>query len=911
MEKAGSSELTHFSEKCASYLELHRRRFLQGLEQGQGARDLSQHFGGAIRGVLSSIANMVLPPEDPRASQLCFVVVGGLGRGRVAPHSDLDLLFLCSGEGGGSPAHEELFQSVLYPLWDAGVRVGHSVHTADELCQLAREDVVTATMLWDLYPMGWNRELVAPIERFRSTWVVRHCPTMLSALQESVRDRHRRYGSTPFLLEPDVKYGPGGVRDADTTGFRWADSDPRSLVRNGALLRREWQEYERSVDFLWRVRSWLHLRAGRAHDRLTFADQEEVAVLCGFEDQGQELGVERFMRNYYGAATVVDRTCQRLMERAELQPKRWRVPARSLSPELKKFGDQLVFAAPPTEVLGLETVLAYLEGLLRWGLQFHPHSKDRIAREVPGLAIEVGRGGAPEHLAELGRTFLRLIGSTRSIGPRGRSMVAELHSLGLIQVFVGEFEKLMGRVRYDAFHLYTADVQAVRAVEFLLSLRRGDALKQFDVASRCAAEVVNLAPVVLAALLHDISPSLFRRGVEEKRGNIAHRIAVRLGMDERSAAHTQWLVARRGSLLRTSGMRDVHDPEVVQEVADFAQTRRKLHDLFLLDLAIAMATNPADVTAWKLQLYNGLYQRALQELTSRGAIAGVSDGAREKLLSWLNSGDPGLPENLPQLAQEVVPSLPDRYFVGRSFEEMKAHMALVGAPGHGKPLLHWDASNEVGTLAVVAEDRPGLLSRFATGMALEGIDVVGAEIYSFDWDGRSGVLDLFQIAKPDAGWVLEDRWMDRLAVRLHRLMEDEEYWRDAVDQLGNAGDRWARRPVTSSEAEVTVDGSSSSQFTILELAAADRRGLLAMATRVLFDHGFSIHLARVNTEGDRAVEIFYLQEDQASEGPRKGSRRESGPEGMAALREELLKVCREELPTVHSEIPSRPRRIRN
>jgi [protein-PII] uridylyltransferase len=247
-----------------------------------------------------------------------LVAVGGYGRSTLGLQSDVDVVFLC--DDSNDPFVGALAEGLLYPLWDLGVDIGHAVRSVDETLRLAREDIRTTTTLIDFRRISGSGSLLDDLERGAREQVFEpYLVEFLAALEQDTETRHRRFGGSLYLLEPDVKQGRGGLRDMDVAEWaaraRWGARNEQDYVRTGALLAREVRELEDAREMLWRVRNLLHLRAGRQQDRLTFADQEDIAQELGFVD-GVTLGVEQFMQAYYRHARIVALTAERMLERA-------------------------------------------------------------------------------------------------------------------------------------------------------------------------------------------------------------------------------------------------------------------------------------------------------------------------------------------------------------------------------------------------------------------------------------------------------------------------------------------------------------------------------------------------------------------------------------------------------------------
>ncbi|HJL32655.1 MAG TPA: nucleotidyltransferase domain-containing protein, partial [Polyangiaceae bacterium LLY-WYZ-15_(1-7)] len=376
---------------CGEYLQDYREDFAAAIRRGEKGVEAAQRYARALDGLLGALycaADAAARRQKDGGGRVALVAVGGYGRGTVGLHSDVDVLFLC--DDPTDRRVRSLAEGLLYPLWDLGVDIGHAVRGVDETLALAREDIRTATTLIDLRRVAGDASIVTDLERGARRQIFEpRLDAFLDALLEDTERRHERFGGSLYLLEPEVKQGRGGLRDLDVAEWaaraRWGASCTEDYVRTGALLAREVEELEAARELLWRVRNLLHLRAGRQQDRLTFADQEEIAVELGFVD-GITLAVEQFMQAYYRHARVVAQTAERMLARARPESPKKKPPMRDLGDGTALFAQHVTLAS--TDRLAEDPALAFrfYRQVLRRQLPPYAFARDAIAR----IAVEPG-----------------------------------------------------------------------------------------------------------------------------------------------------------------------------------------------------------------------------------------------------------------------------------------------------------------------------------------------------------------------------------------------------------------------------------------------------------------------------------------------------------------------------------------
>lgn len=853
---------------CAEYLQRYRSAFEESVKRGESGVKSARAYASAIDGLLGALfcsADAVVRSErGPARGRLALVAVGGYGRGNMGLYSDVDVLFLC--DDPTDPIVAALASALLYPLWDLGVDIGHAVRGVDETIELARKDIRTATTLIDVRRIGGNAEIVQDLHKRGRTKVFEPALNdFLDALSADTVARHERFGGSLFLLEPEVKQGRGGLRDLDVAEWaaraRWDAKTVEDYVREGALYRREVQDFEAAREMLWRVRNLLHVRAKRQQDRLTFADQEEIATELGFVD-GVTLAVEQFMQAYYRHARVVAQTAERMLDRARRRKPKRRTNAIDLGDGTILFDGHVT--VEKTERLREDPALALrlYQQVVRQEKPPFPYARDAIAR----FSSDKGFQAKLQASEEARKLFLSLLTHTGLASvPRG-SLLTELHEVGLLVAMIPEMGPLTGRVHHDVYHVYTVDVHCIAAVDQVRSMARGQCLGELGLACRLMAENPRPVPLYLAALLHAIGKARSRDHARVG-ADIARQIGDRLGLAPVDVDQVVFLVREQHTLYHYATRRDVHEPETMRELTRLIGTPERLRDLYLLTVAVLSTTNPQAMTSWKARALEDVYFELAAAFEDEGPA--YQNGRAGQVRAEVRVGFVGDADQ--ESLESFLTEMPDRYILAHPVDVIRRHARIArDTQDRGVAVtVGLGPTSELAEIVVTTPDRPGLLADVAAVLTAHRLAIASAEIYTRSRGGRMEAFDVFVVGREGRAFRVDASLEAKLTSELADLFEGKTTTA-ALLTRNPAQPAWAVRRSPDVPTEVIVDNEASTKFTVVDVFTKDRIGLLHVIARTLKEQGLSIALSKVNTEGERVSDVFYV------EGPEGGKVREPG-----------------------------------
>lgn len=846
------SDSSRLASEIRTYLERHRGIMAAGIRGEILCSDETpgRSFSRAIDGVLSSLflAISCMRAGGKAGSGISIGAVGSYGRRSLSYHSDLDIRILAEAERDALGLSEAL----LYPLWDAGVAIGHQGVTIPQVIELARTDLPTATSLLDWRPIAGDDGLVGRLaeKAYGTLFAIDRIQHFLDALRTRVDERIERYGGSVYLLEPDVRNGAGGMRDYDVVHWiaraRYRVDGPRELVAHGVLIEREWEPIERASQFQWRVRNLLHLLSGRRNDRLSFERQEQVAEALGYGSSAPD--VERFMSDYYRHARVLTQARDTMFMRAA-PPSTRRVRETDLRNGLRLVNGSVALNGD----LNREPALA---------LRLYGEAVRRNCGVTADARTAVMQATSSQEFCaalrenpEAKRIFIRLVTWVARVSFAQSSVLGELHDVGLLTAMIPEFIPVVGRVHHDIYHVYTVDAHSIKALDRLRAFSRGELVTEHPIASHVAAEIVRPSILFFATLLHDIGKDTGGIHHGQRGAELIEVILARLDLSPTEIREVMHLVRKHLDMYHVATRRDIEDPLTLEEFCREVHGHEGLRELYLLTLCDVATTSPDALTSWKAKVIDELYLAAEARLGQADvSLAEAQSAVRHEVIElWDSHGDESR-------IQRFLQAMPERYRLAHEPAQIIEHARFVfenaNAPAKVCALR---LEPPYGEFAFLAEDRKGLLALIAASITRAHVEVVAAQIYSFtDEQGRPRALDLFWVHAGDRirnGVALATR-IEQGLLQLLELPEGAAV--PGLELLGQG--RWGSRVTPAVTTSVCIDNRGASRETILEVITRDRPGLLFELASTIQRQGLVISLAKINTEGHQVADVFYLAE---------------------------------------------------
>ncbi|HIG27561.1 MAG TPA: [protein-PII] uridylyltransferase [Verrucomicrobiales bacterium] len=815
--------------------------------------------------------------DKPEKAELCLVAIGGYGRGELNPRSDIDFMFLHSGplisRGNPSDYLKNVIDGILYPLWDLGLKVGHSCRSIADCVQVANTDMQSKTSLLEARPIAGDEVLFGKMHKtFIRKCVKGHERAYIQQRLSDQSERRKKYGNSPYRQEPNIKNGCGGLRDYQNllwmVFFKYQTGSTQELVDRDLISKTERRQLDTAYEFLLRVRNEMHYLTNRPIDILDRNIQPEVLFHLGYTERSKARRIEMFMEEFFAHTRNIYLLSRILEQRLALLPQ-----PRSL-PTISDVIQSSRLLLKPKPVDGLQFVGGYIKA-----------SSSRIFREQPRRLMRVflhaKNRNLPLHpdLEQLIRnslrlvdrqfltdehvhqTFLEIIGHRGNVAPVLRMM----HEVGFLGKYIPEFGKLTCKVQHEFYHQYTVDEHTLVCIEELDTV--WDAEKApYSHYREIFRQLDSPSVLYLALLLHDAGKAEKGKNHSKSGIKLARRVAERMGLPEYEIDSLCILVEHHLLMAVMSQRKDLDDPDVIKQFAGAVISLENLKMLAVLTFVDSQATSKTLWNSYKETLLWTLFKKAKIEMTEAVDFLEI---AAEKQRHVKKQVLKNLPENIS--TEEVTAhfqTLPPRYFRMRSplgiiedlnlvhrfieFQLMEQDRAL-------EPAIFWrpDPDRDSTVLRVCTWDRGKLFSDIVGSVTAAGLNILDAQVFSRN-DGI--ILDRMIVVDELTGHLPKKSSRDLFEKILKGVLKGNIDLKEVLDVQLKESRSKGPAGVEAIQTSITFDNNVSERRTVMEVQAEDHPGLLFEIACIFNSYGLDLSLARVITEKGAAIDTFYLKE---------------------------------------------------
>ncbi|MDY0212685.1 MAG: [protein-PII] uridylyltransferase [Desulfuromonadaceae bacterium] len=851
-----------FLDRAQKYRQHHAEKIRSRHQAGATGTDIVARLTALTDAMVARVFEFACC--DKGVYPCAIIALGGYGREEMNPYSDVDLMFYVT--DFSRDALGELSERILYLLWDLSYSVGHCMRTRDECLEIAAVDLSAYTAMLDARFICGAPDLYDEFSgSVMKPLLHRNTRTFFKAKLEENAQRLQRYGSSVYILEPNIKEGEGGLRDLHLalwiSKITYKVKNLRGLLMKGVISERRYNEFVQSLDYLWRIRNELHYLSGRKNDQLHFDKQEKIAGFLGYKADKSGLAVEQFMQDYYAAASRVEHITSSIVAAAEESLRPQLRHARHLQRrnidhfffvlrgELYTFRNDL-FEADPTQIMRAFWLCQRHEVKLSLAL------KSMIRENQQRINDRMRRS------SKMAGVFLDILRYKKHV----YGILEQMHHLLFLNYFIPEFKRIYCRVQHDAYHIYTVDMHTLFAVKEITRLWQGEYEESKPLLTRLAHDVDKPELLILAVLLHDIGKGQGGRHAE-KGAKMVSTIARRLRLTKEGSQRLQFIVAHHLEMAHISQRRDINDENQVKQFANTMQMSENLNILYLLTFADIKAVGPNAWTEWKGFLLQELYQKTYAQLERGNFEQEIrSEKIRDRKRAVIKLLQDEYPE---KRVRESLRFFSTRHLMAHYSEELADQVRVILGRG-SKPLsmqVRFDPELNLSEVIIVTLDVPGLFTTIAGVMAGNGINILEAQIYTL----RNGMaVDILQVDSGSHGPYgknslnegqsgLDDDW-DAIEQDLLKYLQGRDDLSVLVRQRREAL-RFSELKVTPGVPPlVSINNEVSADYTVIDITTKDKVGLLYAINSTLNRLGLYIGVAKITTQGNQAGDTFYVQD---------------------------------------------------
>jgi [protein-PII] uridylyltransferase len=870
----GAERLARFRK----YLEQTRSVILRYHRQGGRGRRVAQLRSVVIDVAIACLFRLALETWERSGKgappECAILALGGYGRQELCPFSDIDIMFLYPHRCRATdlaPFQRHLSDTVLYPLWDLGMKVGHSSRNSPEAIAEAQAEVQSKNALMEARRIAGNVPLAEKFFKEYDRYIRRDdARVYIDERLKDQRARRKRHGDTVFLQEPDLKNGVGGLRDFQNilwmTRLEFGIDRIDVLTEKGILRKNEQLALEDAYDFLLRVRSEVHFQSRRPTDLLDLEKQPRVAWNLGYRQRDIFKRVEALMRDVYMRAQKIFRLSNYIEQRLALETRhsvsfsavlesrrerRHAIDGFVIQGGVISAAGPRVFAEDPVRLLRVFRHVQQLK--VRWDFELVRLIEENV-HLIDEKVIES---------EEANRCFRSILQTKGEVYPALRKM----NNTGVLSRFLPEWTGLHCLVQHEFYHRYTADEHTLLTIRELDSVFSGDEVGITEKYREALLETNTPALLYIILLLHDIGKGDAIKGHAERGAEMAGEILRRLRVVPEIQPKIVLLIRIHLEMARYWQHFDLDDLRTIKAFANLVGDGETLRFLYALTFCDARGTAGGLWNSYKDSLHTHLFDVTRRQMGEGAVITPRTQMiTKETLLG-----------SVPGLSDEEIEAhynlLPERYFVYSNKDEVTLHLRMVNellrtiaasdSIGSLIPVVEWqdDVNLGLSVVHIVTWDRAGLFYKLAGAFSVAGLSIVSSKALT---RADHITIDTFYISDPDGGIVSNQKARQTFQ---HYLEEALLHNRDLLPEIERQASRLSKPAFLQKDeqlraplpAYVEVYHELSLRRTIIEIQATDAIGLLYRLTRAIYEHGFDITFARISTERHVAVDTFYIE----------------------------------------------------
>ena len=780
-----------------------------------------------------------------------IIATGGFGRKELAPHSDIDILFLHSFKNKKNL--KNFVKPILHTLWNLGLRVGYATRTPHECILYSKKEIDVCTSILESRFIVGNKNIYKSLmKQYKNKIVERYGKKFIKEIFLEREKRLNETGDTTYLLEPNVKNGKGGIRDLQTLDwigkFFYKIKNLNNLINYKILDKNSVESFSKAKKFFWSVRSYLHILSERPNEQLSFEFQNLIAKKLGYKKTTTLLPVEKFMKEYFLFAKKVSDLiriyCSFIEDKEKLIPntkikKSKEIEFENFIIENKRIDFSKNFRFKNIFLNNCDSFFRILEIAQKKNLDIHPKATRLILDNIKRVEKKI-KGNKKFLLL-----FLKILTSKN----KTEKFLRLMSDLGLLGIIIPDFKRISGQMQFGGFHTYTVDEHTLKAIGYINDIEMKKNLKENLLYSKIFSEVISTRILYIAMFFHDLGKGM---GKDHSivSSEIAKNFCSHIEIDQTEKNIIVWLIRNHLLMNKISQKRDIDDSNIIFEFGKKVQSLEQLKLLFIFTVTDMKATGKTIWNAWNKYPLEQLFMK------TRNLFLGSPINVNKKIIEAVKlklKRDKNLYSR--NKIENFSKVLPKEIYLNNDKKKIIKFLEIIQKSKQKTCIKIFQNKQKLATeIIIYTKDKPGLLYKLSGAVTVSGFNVVEAKISTLN---NGMALDILWVRDLN-GFMLDSLYhFSKLKKKILEILSNDNLLEEEIE---NEREKNLKKNLFNINTKIFIDNDSSKKHTILEINAFDRIGLIYDLTKKLYKLGFEISSAKILTLGKGANEIFYIQD---------------------------------------------------
>ena len=783
--------------------------------------------------------------------EFSIIATGGFGRKELAPHSDIDILFLHSLKDKKNL--KSLVKPILHTLWNLGLRVGYATRTIQECIIYSKKELDVCTSILESRFIVGNKKIYENLmKQYKNKIVERYGKKFIEAIFLEREKRLKEIGDTRYLLEPNVKNGKGSIRDLQTLDwigkFFYKIQNLNDLISHKILDKNSAESFIKAKTFFWSVRSHLHILSDRPNEQLSFEFQNLIAKKLGYKKSRALSHVEKFMKEYFYTAKKVSDLiriyCSFIEDKEKLYPNLKIKKSKEIEFENFIIKDKRIdfsknFRFKNFFLNNCTLFFRILEIAQKKNLDIHPKAASLILDNIKRIEKKI------KNNKELLFSFIKILTSKN----KTEKFLKLMSDLGLLGILIPDFKRISGHIQFGGFHTYTVDEHTLKAIGYINDIEMKKDLKENLLYSNIFSEIISRKILYIAMFFHDLGKGT-GRDHSIVSSEIAKEFCSHLEMDQTEKNTIIWLIRNHLLMNKISQKRDIDDTNTIFEFGKKVQSLEQLKLLFIFTVADMKATGKSIWNNWNKYPLEKLF------LKTRNLFLGSSINVNKNIIENLKSKlkkDKNLRPK--KKIENFLKTLPKEIYLNNDKSKIVKFLQIIQKSREKNCIKIFQNIEKLATeIIIYTKDKPGLLYKLSGAVTISGFNVVEAKVSTLN---NGMALDILWVRDLN-GLMLDKLYhFSKLQKKMLEILSNDNL---LEKEMKNEREKSLKKNLFNINTKIFIDNNSSKKHTILEINTFDRIGLIYDLTKKLYKLGLKISSAKILTMGKGANEIFYIQD---------------------------------------------------